>query len=119
MNSLLKSSALAVMVSLAMASTAGATRLDSNAPSAKSTESQILIGQATQRGLSRNDQESRRYIDEMIMLNMQMTDTAQKGMQSQDPEIRKVAQEMMKSSNDRILSLMEMRRRFFENPDKG
>jgi len=48
-----------------------------------------------------------------------MTDTAQKGMQSQDPGIRKMAQEIMKSSNDRILSLMEMRRRFFENPDKG
>jgi len=119
MNSLVKNSALAVMLSLSMATTARATQPDSNAAtSAKPAESQSLVAQTSPR--SRFDAtRTRPFVDEMIMLHMQMVDAAQKAMQSQDPEIRRMAEETMKTSNDKIITLMEMRRSFFENPDKG
>jgi hypothetical protein len=50
---------------------------------------------------------------------MEMVDAAQRAMQSPDPQVRKMAEETMRSSNAQITTLMEMRRRFFENPDKG
>lgn len=119
MNSILKGSALAFIVSLAMATTAKATPLDSKVvTSVKPVESQNFIAQVP----ARNRFEATKispFIDEMVILNMQMVDAAQRAMQSPDPEIKKLAEETMKASNDRIDSLMEMRRKFLENPDKG
>lgn len=40
-------------------------------------------------------------------------------MQSPDPEIKKMAEETVKSSNAQINNLIEMRKNFFENLDKG
>lgn len=119
MNSILKNSALAVMLSLTMATTAKATQPDSNVvASVKPVESQNLVAQMRPR--SRFDAtRTRPFIDEMIMLHMQMVDAAQRAMQSPDPEIKKMAEETMKSSNAQINNLMEMRQNFFENPDKG
>ncbi len=119
MNSILKSSTLAFIVGLAMATTAKATQPDSNiVASVKPVESQNFIAQLP----ARNRFEATKispFIDEMVILNMQMVDAAQRAMQSPDPEIKKMAEETMKSSNTRIDSLMEMRRKFLENPDKG
>lgn len=119
MNSILKNSALAVMLSLAMATTAKATQPDSNVvTSVKAVEPQNLVAQMRPR--SRFDAtRTRPFIDEMIMLHMEMADAAQRAMQSPDPEIKKMAEETMKSSNAQISTLLEMRRKFFENPDKG
>ncbi len=119
MNSLVKSSALAVMLSLATVTTARATQPDNNAAtSAKAAESQSLVAQTSPR--SRFDTtRTRPFIDEMIVLHMEMVDAAQRAMQSPDPQVRKMAEETMRSSNAQITTLMEMRRRFFENPDKG
>jgi uncharacterized protein (DUF305 family) len=118
MNSLVKNSALAIMLSLAMATTAKATQPDSSTTSVKPAESQSLIAQKYPRGLL-NETRTKPYIDEMIMLHMQMVNAAERAMQSQNPEIRRMAEETMKSSNAQINTLMEMRRKFFENPDKG
>jgi uncharacterized protein (DUF305 family) len=119
MNSILKNSALAVMLSLAMATTAKATQPDSNTTiSVKPGESQSLVAQMRPR--SRFDAtRTRPFIDEMIMLHMEMVDAAQRAMQSPDPQVRSMAEETMKSSNAQISTLLEMRRKFFENPDKG
>lgn len=119
MNSILKNSTLAVILSLAMATTAKATQPDSKVvASVKPVESQNLVAQMRPR--SRFDAtRTRPFIDEMIMLHMQMVDAAQRAMQSQDPEIKKMAEEKMKFSNAQINTLMEMRKSFFENPDKG
>ncbi len=118
MNSLVKSSALAIMLSLATATTAGATQPDSNTTSVKPAASQSLVAQMPMRGRF-DATRTRPYVDEMIMLHMEMVDAAQRAMKSPDPEIRKMAEEAMKSSNAQINTLMEMRRKFFENPDKG
>ncbi len=119
MNSILKNSALVTIFYLAMATTVQAAQLDSNVvANVKTVKSQNLIAQMHPR--SRFDAtRTRPFIDEMILLHMQMVDAAQRAMQSSDTEIKKMAEETMKSSNARINSLMEMRRRFLENPDKG
>jgi uncharacterized protein (DUF305 family) len=115
MNSLIKSCAFAGMLSLAMATTASATQPDSNAAtSAKLAESQSLIAQTNPRGLL-NQTRSRRFIDEMIMLRMKMVDVAEEALQSQDPEIKNMAQETIKSSNAEINRMMEMRRERYED----
>lgn len=118
MNSILKNSALAVMLSLAMATTARATQPD-NATISVTARSENLVAQM-QRSPSRFDAtRTRPFIDEMIMLHMEMVDAAQRAMQSPDPAVRSMAEETMKSSNAQISTLLEMRRKFFENPDKG
>lgn len=122
MNLLVKSSALAMMLSLATVTTAGATQPDSNAASVKPAESQSLVAQMPMRMPMRSRFDATRtrpFVDEMIMMHMQMVDAAQRAMQSPDPDIRRMAEETMKSSNAQINTLMEMRRKFFENPDKG
>lgn len=121
MNSLVKSSALAIMLSLATATTAGATP-DSSTSVKPIAESQSLVAQTPMQMPMRSRFDATRtrpFVDEMIMMHMQMVDMAQRAMQSPDPEIRRMAEEMMKSSNAQIDTLMEMRRKFFENPDKG
>lgn len=115
MNSLVKSSALAIMLSLATITTAKATQPDSTT---SVTADQSIVAQMPMR--SRIDAtRTRPFVDEMIMMHMQMVDAAQRAMQSSDPDIRRMAEETMKSSNAQIYTLMEMRRKFFENPDKG
>lgn len=119
MNSLVKNSALAVMLSLAMATTARATQPDNKAATSV-TASQSLIAQMPPR--SRFDATRTRpyvYYDQMIMMHMEMVNAAQSAMQSPDPEVRRMAEETMKYSNSQINTLLEMRRKFFENPDKG
>ncbi|WP_143755405.1 hypothetical protein [Gloeocapsopsis sp. IPPAS B-1203] len=102
-----------------MATTVQATQPNSNAiANVNTVKSQNLIAQMYPR--SRFDAtRTRPFIDEMILLHMQMVDAAQRAMQSSDTEIKKMAEETMKFSNARINSLMEMRRSFLENPDKG
>jgi uncharacterized protein (DUF305 family) len=115
MKSLLKSSALAVMLSLAVATTAGATQADSTAANrAKLSQSQSLIAQTYPRGVL-NETRSRRFLDEMIVLHMKMADMAQEALQSQNPEIKKMAQETIKSSNAEINRMREMRRKIYED----
>lgn len=115
--SLVKSSALAVIASLAMSTAAGAAPLNSSA--ASSITEQGNIAQRMQR--SRFDAtRTRPYLDEMIMLHMQMVDAAQRAIESQDSTIRTMAQETIKSSNAEIDRMIDLRRKMFlENPDKG
>lgn len=120
MNLLVKNSVLAVMLSLAMATTARATQPDSNAVTSVTAESESLVAQMPPR--SRFDATRTRpyvYVDEMIMMHMDMMKVAERAMQSPDPEVRRMAEETMKNSNAQINTLLEMRRKFFENPDKG
>ena len=103
------------MLSLAVATTAGATQPDSTvANKAKLLQSQSLIAQTYPRGVL-NETRSRRFLDEMIVLHMKMADMAQEALQSQNPEIKKMAQETIKSSNAEINRMREMRRKIYED----
>ncbi len=107
------------MLSLAMATTAKATEPDSNATISVTAQSQSLLAQMRQSPSRFDATRTRPFIDEMIMLHMEMVDAAQRAMQSPDPQVRSMAEETMKTSNAQISTLLEMRRKFFENPDKG
>jgi uncharacterized protein (DUF305 family) len=118
MNSLVKSFPFAAILSLAMATTASAIQPDRAATSVKLTESQDLIAQ-TKPPSRLNQTRTRRFIDEMITLHMQMVEAAEEALQSQDPEIKSMAQETIKTSNAAINRMMEMRRKLYRYLDEG
>ena len=59
-----------------------------------------------------NETRSRRFIDEMIMLRMKMVEAAESALQSPNPEVKRMAQEVIKTSNTEIKRMMEMRGKF-------
>lgn len=118
MNSLLKSFPFAAIITLAVATTASAIQPDADT-SVKLTESQSLIAQSKPATTRLNQTRSRRLIDQMLMLHLQMVAAAEEAMQSPDPEIRKMAQETMKNSNAAIDRMLEMRRKMYRYLDEG
>ena len=115
MNSLIKGVAFTTMFSLAMASTANATQLDSSADNIKRLESQSLIAQKYPSEILNQTRSSQSLLNEMILLDMKMVELAEKGLQSQEPEIKSMAQEIIKSRNTEINKMMEMRRKRYED----
>lgn len=118
MNLLVKSFPLAAILSLAMATTASAIQPDSAATSGKLTESHGLIAQ-TKPPTRLNQTRSRRFIDKMISLRMQMVEAAEEALQSQDPEIKRMARETIRTSNAEINKMMEMRSKLYRYLDEG
>jgi len=80
------------------------------ATSVKLTESQDLIAQTKPLVACQNQNEAL-YRREMITLHMQMVEAADT--QSQNPEIKSMAQETIKTSNAAINRMMEMRRKLY------
>lgn len=121
MNLLVKSFPLAAILSLAMATTASAIQPDSAATSTKLTESQQgLIAQTPPRNLIQQvETRSRRFINQMMMLHMQMVESAEEALQSRDPEVKRMAQQTLKTSNAEINKLMEMRGKLYRYLDEG
>ena len=120
MNLLVKSFPLAAILSLAMATTASAIQPDSAATSTKLTESQGLIAQTPPRNLiQQTETRSRRFINQMMMLHMQMVESAEEALQSPNPEIKRMAQQTIKTSNAEINKLMEMRGKLYRYLDEG
>ena len=126
MYSLVKTSALAAILSITMATTAEAKQPDSNTTASSTpAQSQILIAQ-TQAPFResrpyRNFIYERRMMDEMIMERMRMVGMAQEMLETtKDPGMRKMAQEIITSGNAEITRMLQMRRQMFlENPDKA
>ena len=106
MNSLLKSCVLATMISLGLATTAKAVLPGSHVPvNAQTTESQTLVAQFVP---SSSPFYSRQLLTEMIIQRMKMADMAQEAMQSKDPEVKKMAQEMITSSTADLNKMMSL-----------
>lgn len=118
MNLIVKSFPLAALLSLAMATTASAIQPDSATTSTKLIESQKLIAQTSPRN-RQNETRSRRFVNQMMMLYMQMVDSAEEALQSPDPEIKRMAQQTIKDSNAQITKLMDMRRKLYRYLDDG
>lgn len=116
MNSLVKSCALATLLSLAMATTARATQPDSTTTNAKSSELQSLLIAQNNARIDTGPSTSY-FFDQMIMMNMKMAEMGQQMLQTQGdrmtPETRKMVQEMVDSSNAQILKLVGERDRLF------
>ncbi len=120
MNLFVKSFALAAMFSIATATTASANHLESAANNASSNTKLIefhsLIAQKYPNGLLKETR-SRRFIDEMIMLRMRMIEAAEQALQSPNPDIKNMAQEVIKTSNTDINKMMEMRKKYSQYED--
>lgn len=126
MKLLAKTSALAVMLGLTMASTAGAKQLDGNtATNSNPLQSQSLVAQVQAPFRDsrpyRNFIYERRMMDEMIMERMKMVGMAQEMLETtKNPEMKKMAQDIITSGNAEISRMLDLRRRmFFTNPDKA
>jgi uncharacterized protein (DUF305 family) len=94
------------MISLALATTAKAAVPGSHVPvNAQTTESQTLVAQFVP---SSSPFYSRQLLTEMIIQRMKMADMAQEAMQSKDPEVKKMAQEMITSSTADLNKMMSL-----------
>lgn len=122
---LIKSAVLAAICSSAVVTAVSATEAQ-NPVQTKLTDPQNWIAQAYQpfresrpyRNYIYND---RQMVDEMIINQMAMVNMAPEMLQStRNPEVRRMAQEMIKKANEEMLTLVEMRRKLFlQNPDKN
>lgn len=119
MNLIVKSFSLAAILSLAMATTASAIQPASATTSIKLAESQRLLAQRPTRNRIETETRSRRFVNQMMMLHMQMVDSAETALQSPDPEVKRMAQQTIKDSNAQINKLMEMRRKLYRYLDEG
>ncbi len=103
-----------------MATTASAIQPGSNtATNTKLTESQSLTAQKEPRSRLQNETRSRRFVDKMISLHMQMVEAAEEALQSKDPEIKRMAQQTIKDSNASISRMMQMRAELYRYLDEG
>ncbi len=117
MNSLVTTSALSAILSLAVATTAGAVEPNSIGTGAKPAVAQGLIAQTQIPPDSRPYRQyiaNRRSLDDMIIMRMKMVGAAQEMLQStQDTALKRLAQEMITSGNSEITRMMEMRKNMF------
>lgn len=119
MNLIVKSFPLATILSLAMATTAGAIQPATATTTIKLTESQRLIAQTPAPPTRQNQTRSRRFVNTMMMLHMQMIESAEEALQSPDPETKRMAMQTIKDSNAQITKLMDMRRKLYRYLDDG
>ncbi|MDV2994702.1 MAG: hypothetical protein N4J56_004356 [Chroococcidiopsis sp. SAG 2025] len=115
MNTLVKSIA-STTIGLAIATTSASATQSNNADTrmtnyANTIELNSQIAQQSPFS-SLNETRSRRFVDEMIMLRMKMVEAAESALQSPNPEIKRMAQETIKTSNTEIKKMMEMRGKF-------
>ena len=116
MKSLLKSCALATIFSLALVTTAKAAEQPSNNQVLNSSPVQtqgILIAEDTET-VSPEKFKQIRMVDQMLTQYIQMADTAMEAMQSSNPELRKMGQQMLAEANSRAERLMAIRKMLFE-----
>lgn len=117
MSFLIKGTALAGILSLAMATNVSASQPNSVlAFNVKLAESQNQSAQKSPSGML-NETRARRFLDEMIMLRMKMIEAAEPALQSPSPDIKKMAQETIKTNNNEINRMMEMRKKYTQYED--
>lgn len=102
-----------------MATTAGAIQPATATTTIKLTESQRLIAQTPAPPTRQNQTRSRRFVNTMMMLHMQMIESAEEALQSPDPETKRMAMQTIKDSNAQINKLMDMRRKLYRYLDDG
>lgn len=120
MNSFVKCFPIAAILTLTMATTASAIQpVSKTATNIKLTGSQSLIAQKEPRSRLQNETRSRRFVDKMISLHMQMVEAAEEALQSKDPEIKRMAHQTIKDSNASISRMMQMRAELYRYLDEG
>lgn len=115
MKSLLKSCALATLFSLALVTTAKAAEQPNNQVlgSAQIQTQRILIAEDTE-SINPEQFKQIRMVDEMLSQYIKMSGAAMEAMQSNNPEVRKMAQQSLMEANTRAERLMSIRKMLFE-----
>jgi hypothetical protein len=120
MNSFLKKSAVAAVLSLALAPVANAMPLTGQSAQSELSQLQstLIVAQAEKTTVSTLSPKEEMIL-EMLNQYMMMRKRGQAIMKSSDPEIQKMGQAMVKTSDTEISKLVKMMRAdFLANPDR-
>lgn len=113
MKSLLKSCALATLFSLALATTAKAGEQPNRSILNSQIQSQDILIAEDSGAFSEQQMQEVHMLNQMLTQYIEMSNMAMMSMQSPNPEIRKMAQQMLTESNAGIERMMTMRRMMF------
>ena len=115
MNSfLLKALVVTMLLSAPLATTAHAKSIANQdaSPSRESIESKFIIASPFRKEISPSFTRGR-FLTEVLTLEMKMMELAEEGLKSNDPEIRKMSQELLNSSeamSTKIIKMFDFRR---------
>ena len=114
MNLLLKSSALATLFTLALVTNAKAVEpIESNELKTRQVQSQPLLIAEDTGEIDAKQFEELRSLNRMVIQQMEMMDAALPLLQSDNPEIRRMAREMLTNSNGTTERMMTIRKERF------
>ncbi len=114
MNLFLKSSALATLFTLALVTNAKAAEpIDSNELKTRQVQSQPLLIAEDTGEIDAKQFEELRSLNRMVIQQMEMMDAALPLLESDNPEIRRMAMEMLRNTNEMTERMMTMRNEMF------
>jgi hypothetical protein len=114
MNLFLKSSALATLFTLALVTNAKAAEpVESNELKTRQVQSQPLLIAEDTGEIDAKQFEELRSLNRMVIQQMEMMDAALPLLQSDNPEIRRMAMEMLRNTNEMTERMMSMRNEMF------
>ena len=114
MNLFLKSSALATLFTLALVTNAKAVEpIESNELKTRQVQSQPLLIAEDTGEIDAKQFEELRSLNRMVIQQMEMMDAALPLLQSDNPEIRRMAMEMLRNTNEMTERMMSMRNEMF------
>ncbi|MBD1804501.1 hypothetical protein H6F98_03305 [Microcoleus sp. FACHB-SPT15] len=114
MNLFLKSSALATLFTLALVTNAKAVEpIESNELKTRQVQSQPLLIAEDTGEIDARQFEELRSLNRMVIQQMEMMDAALPLLQSDNPEIRRMAMEMLRNTNAMTERMMSMRNEMF------
>jgi uncharacterized protein (DUF305 family) len=114
MNLFLKSSALATLFTLALVTNAKAAEsVESNELNPRQVQSQPLLIAEDTGEIDAKQFEELRLLNRMLIQQMEMMDAALPLLESDNPEIRRMAMEMLTNTNEMSERMMTMRRERF------
>jgi uncharacterized protein (DUF305 family) len=114
MNLFLKSSALATLFTLALVTNAKAVEpVESNELNTRQVQSQPLLIAEDTGEIEAKQFEELRSLNRMLIQQMEMMDAALPLLESDNPEIRRMAMEMLRNTNEMTERMMTMRNEMF------
>ncbi len=114
LNTLLQAGAIAAALTLTTVTTAKAADLTPQAQGNSRLANPSVLLLAEDSGPT-SDTFPLSWITMMMRHHLQLAETAQQGLRSSDPEVRKMAQEILSSSNAMMAKLMAMHERMIIN----
>lgn len=117
MNFLLKTGSAIAVLSLFLVAPANATPIKESLSNSPNSSDSFLIASPFQKEISPAYQRRKKMM-EMLVLQMQVSEVAEEAMNSDDPEVKKMAKEVLDASNlisAQILDMLDPRKPPFRN----